>query len=176
MPERATADFTRSAPSSQPVVPTTMFTPSAEMRSTFSATAEGMENSIAASTPAKFSRVMPSKCALLNSSSFKATVKPYSGASCSISLPIFPYPTIASFMSHLVKDSRVKLPKKLGVQHLHGTRHVLLRHHEGQVQPRSSLRNHPDIDRVHGVKGAARHSRCVTNVVAHDTDDGPVLF
>ena len=46
----------------------------------FPTTAAGMEKSIATSMPRKFSAVMPSKSALLNSSSFSATSKPYSGA------------------------------------------------------------------------------------------------
>ncbi len=49
-----------------------MFTPSAAMRSIFSTAAEGTEKSIATSTPLKLSAVMPSKFALLNSSSLSA--------------------------------------------------------------------------------------------------------
>ena len=46
--------------SSQPVVPITMFTPSAAMPSTFRGTAAGIEKSMATSMPRKFSAVMPS--------------------------------------------------------------------------------------------------------------------
>ena len=77
--------------SSQPVVPTTTWTPSAAMPSTLPATAAGMENSIADVDARESSAaVRPAPFALLNSSSFSATSKPYSGASCSISLPILP--------------------------------------------------------------------------------------
>src|ERR1035437_10382420 len=65
-------------------------TPGAAMPSTLPGTAAGMENSMATSTPAKFPAVRPAPPGLLNSSSLSATSKSYSGASCSMSLPIFP--------------------------------------------------------------------------------------
>ena len=61
------------------------------MPSTFRFTAAGMEKSMATSMPRNvFGREALESEALLNSSSFSATVKPYSGASCSISRPILP--------------------------------------------------------------------------------------
>ena len=59
VPPRSTAARARAACSRQPVVPTTVFTPSAASRSMFSMAAAGMENSMATSMPRKRSRVMP---------------------------------------------------------------------------------------------------------------------
>ena len=61
----------------------------------------GVENSMATSTPRKFSGVMPCWFTFVSMSSFKPTEKPASGASCSISRPIFPYPTMARFLGML---------------------------------------------------------------------------
>src|ERR1700722_17676143 len=58
----------------------------------------GVENSIATSTPRKFSGVMPAWFTFVSMSSFNPTEKAASGASCSINLPIFPYPPMARFL------------------------------------------------------------------------------
>src|ERR1700730_15657923 len=61
----------------------------------FSAAASGVENSTAASTPLRAAGVSPAPCRLFWLLNLARTSKPYSGPSCSMSRPIFPYPTIA---------------------------------------------------------------------------------
>ena len=125
-----------------------MFTPSAARRSMFSDHRGGMENSMAASTPAEVLRVMPSKFALLNSSSFSVDREAV------FRRKLFDQPAHLSvsddgeFHELLVEHRRIEFREELGVQQLHGARQVLLRDHEGQVQPRSALRDHPHVDRV----------------------------
>src|ERR1039457_1346340 len=135
MPFASTARFTASTCSNHPVVPITMLTPSAAIPSTLRRTAAGMEKSMATPIERKFSAVSPSKLALLNSSSLSATVKPYSGASCSMSRPILPYPTIArrrgSGMHGLaaLEYGGIHFGEKLLVQGRHGALQVGLGHH-----------------------------------------------
>ena len=62
----------------------------AAIRSMLPTTVDGVEKSIATSTSLKFSAMMPSKFALLNSSSFRATGISRSAASRSIMRPILP--------------------------------------------------------------------------------------
>src|SRR5579863_8084582 len=76
-------------------------TPMAQSRSTFATAVCGVENSMATSTPRKFSGVIPCWFTFVSMSSFNPMEKPASGASSSISLPIFPYPTMASFLGML---------------------------------------------------------------------------
>ncbi len=71
----------------------------AQSLSTLATAVCGVENSMATSTPRNFSGVMPCWFTLVSMSSFRPTENPASAASCSISLPIFPYPTIAKFLS-----------------------------------------------------------------------------
>src|SRR5579864_2688061 len=73
----------------------------AQSRSRFATAVCGVENSIATSTPRKFSGVIAAWFTFVSMSSFKPTEKPASGANCSISLPIFPYPTMARFLGML---------------------------------------------------------------------------
>src|SRR6266436_4161410 len=62
--------------------------PSAASCRIFWTAADGVENSTAASTPRRFSRVRPAPRAFVPLFSAKRTAKPYSGASCSIRRPI----------------------------------------------------------------------------------------
>src|ERR1019366_4559490 len=179
MPCLATAAMTASRCSSQPVVPITRLTPSAAIRSTLRSTAEGMEKSMATSMPRKFSGVMPSKTALLNSSSLSATVKPYSGASCSTSFPILPYPTIASSgMDGLpsFEHFRIKLGEKLLMQRRDRAEQVGFGQNQADVEQRRALRNHADVNAVEGVEDAPGHSRGVADVVANQADNHLVLL
>ena len=89
-PASAAACRIRGSCASQPVVPTTRFTPCAARRGRFSATASGIEKSMAASTPSTAAAVMPLPPALLSTSRRPATAHPYDALSRSTAFPIRP--------------------------------------------------------------------------------------
>src|ERR1700719_812794 len=91
-------------------------TPMAQSLSRFATAVCGVENSMATSTPRKFSGVMPCWFTFVSMSSFNPTEKPASGASCSISLPIFPYPTMARFLGMVRLGPAEKHPSHLHVR------------------------------------------------------------
>src|SRR5437016_5468057 len=173
------AVFARPICSSHPVVPTTIGTPSAAMPSMFAGTTPGMENSIATSIPAKLTAVSPSPFALLNSSSFSATANSYSGASCSMSFPILPYPTMASLRMHrflTLEHVGVQCGKELLVQRANRARQVGLGHHDADVEQARALADHANIDAVQRVEHAARHAGRVANVLADQTHDHAIVL
>src|SRR5271163_1941342 len=104
----ATASRAPAICSNHPVVPTTVFTPSAASRRTFSGAAPGLLNSTATSTPHKLSSESPLPPALSFPENFASTTNPYSGASCSINFPILPHPTMAS---PLLKRAPLRSPE-----------------------------------------------------------------
>src|ERR1017187_6240860 len=165
--------------SSQPVVPTSSGTPSAAMPSTLPGTAAGMENSMATSTPAKFPAVRPASPGLLNSSSLRAASKSYSGASGSMSLPIFPEPTMASLCMHRLfafEDFGVERGEELLVQRRDRAHEIAFGHHEADVEQRRSLADHADVDAIERIENPARHARRVPDVLAHQADDDAIVL
>src|SRR2546427_13018264 len=151
-----------------------MFTPSEARRSTFPSVAEGTENSTAASTPRKFWGVMPSPLALLSESSFSFTAKPYSGASCSISRPILPYPTIARFIS--VKHRRIECDEEFAMERSYGPGQVAPSHHKTQIQKRGTLGNHEYVHAPQSREHARGHARGKAEILSHHADDGLIVF
>src|ERR1035441_3088542 len=61
--------------------------------------------------------------------------------------------------------------EELLVERLYRGPQVGFRHHETDVEQRSALRDHADVDAVESHEHAARHSWSVSNIFAHQTHD-----
>src|SRR5262249_26333970 len=92
---------------------------------------------------------------------------------------ILPYPTIASSGMHrllALEHFRIERSEKLLVQRGHRAVQIRLGHNEADVEQRSALADHADIDAVERIEGTARDPRGVTDVLADQTDNDAIVL
>ena len=74
------------------------------------------------------------------------------------------------------KTSGSSSAKNSRVQRFHRGAQIGFGDHEAQIQQRRALRDHADVDAVERIEDAARHSRRVADIVAHQADDGLIVL
>src|SRR5690242_16944221 len=76
----------------------------------------------------------------------------------------------------LIENGRIDGPKKLLVQKLYRSLRIASGNHKTNIEQRSALRNHANVDALQGAESAGGHSRRMAQIIADNTNDGLVLF
>src|SRR3982751_5212436 len=86
---------------------------------------------------------------------------------------------MASLRKHglfALEDVGVKLGEELLVQGSDGAQQVTLGHHEADIQQRSALADHADVDAIESIENTARHAGGMADIFAHQADDNAIVL
>src|SRR5438477_3904855 len=76
----------------------------------------------------------------------------------------------------LIENGRIDVAKEFLVQHLHRSLRIASRNHETDIEQRSALRNHTNVDALHGAKCARGHAGRMAQIITDNANDSLVLF